>query len=185
MKRIILALAAAASCNVASAVEPGSYLTLSVGSATQKATAEAGSVSDDKTGAQIAAGLRLTNIFGVEAGYTTFGTASADAGFAEMSAKPRALHLAATGEFNLSPEFTVSGKVGVANTRTKVKVRVGSDADGSNESETTLMFGVGASYSFTPEVALVAEYHNFGKVAKAEGIDLKASMVSVGLRYSF
>lgn len=185
MKRIILAAAAVVACNAAFAVEPGSYVTASVGSAKQKATVEQGSVSDDDTGFQIAGGLRLDNNFGVEVGYTSFGTASVEAAGIEASAKPRSLHVAVTAESNITPEFSVTGKLGVAANRTKVETRMGRITDSANESQTSLVFGVGASYAFTPEVALVAEYHNFGKVAKEEGINLKASLISIGVRYSF
>ena len=47
------------------------------------------------------------------------------------------------------------------------------------------MFGVGAAYSVTSALAIVAEYENFGKVLDKNEADTKAQMVSVGLRYKF
>lgn len=47
---------------------------------------------------------------------------------------------------------------------------------------------IGASYAFAPNLAIVAEYTNFGKVAKND-VDtrdsLKVAQVSAGVRFSF
>ena len=49
------------------------------------------------------------------------------------------------------------------------------------------MFGIGAQYKFSDTMSLVAEYENYGKVAKYDEVDmsLKASLISVGLRVAF
>ena len=47
------------------------------------------------------------------------------------------------------------------------------------------MFGVGVSYAVTPNLAVIAEYQNFGKIIKGDGADLKAHLVSAGVRFSF
>jgi OOP family OmpA-OmpF porin len=47
------------------------------------------------------------------------------------------------------------------------------------------MIGVGMSYKVAPGVDVIAEYQDFGKIVKFDGADIKAHVVSVGVRYSF
>jgi OOP family OmpA-OmpF porin len=185
MKRTILAVIVAASCNAAIAADTGAYVSASVGAAEQKLSVEGMSFTDDDTGMQIAAGYRITPHFGVELGYTTFGTGSIGVDGTSASSKPRAVYGAAVGSFNITPQFAITGKLGVARDRTKLSVRFDGETESMTESESSLVVGVGASYAFTPNVALIAEYQNFGKIVKIEGDTIKASIVSVGVRYSF
>jgi OOP family OmpA-OmpF porin len=167
------------------AADTGAYVSASVGSAEQKLTVEGMSLTDDDTALQIAAGYRITPLFGIEAGYTSFGTASAGAEGVSLSSKPHAFYAAATGAFNITPQFAITAKLGVARNRTKIEARFDGESESATESETSAVFGIGASYAFTPNVSLIAEYQNFGKIVKVDGANLKASMVSVGVRYSF
>ena len=185
MKRIILAVIVAASCNAAIAADTGAYISASVGAAEQKLSVEGMSLTDDDTGVQIAAGYRITPNFGVEVGYTTFGTGSVGVDDANASSEPRAFHGAAVGSFNITPQFAITGKLGMARNRTKLSATFDGETESMTESESSVLVGVGASYAFTPNVALIAEYQNFGKIIKIEGVNIKASIVSVGVRYSF
>jgi OmpA-OmpF porin, OOP family len=185
MKRIILAVAAAVSCNAALAADTDTYVNASLGVAEQKVTAEGMSLSDDGIGAQIAAGYRFTPNVGIEWGFTTLGTASVSGNGGALSGKPRAFHVAATGSLNVSRAFAITGKLGVARTRTKVDVSIGRYSESARVSETSLLVGVGASFAVTPNVALIAEYQNFGKIANEENVNLKASMISAGVRFNF
>jgi len=184
MKRIIAATIAAISCNVALA-DPASYVSASVGSAEQKLSVDGLHVTDSDTAFQIAGGYRYTPNFGVEVGYTNFGTATIAAAGASVSAKPQSVHLAATGTWNLTPEFAFTGKLGIARTSTKINERDGTFSDSSTEKKTSLMYGIGVSYAFTPVLAAVAEYQDFGKIIDRDGGTLKAHVVSAGIRFSF
>lgn len=185
MKRIILAAIAAISCNAAFAIEPAAYVSASVGSAEQKLSVDGISLTDSDTAFQIAGGYRFTPNFGAEIGYTHFGTASASGNGASVSTKPQSVHVAATGAWNVTPEFAITGKLGAARTRTKGEASFGGMSDSGTEKRTSLMYGVGVSYAFTPKIALIAEYQDFGKIAKDDGVDLKAHVVSAGVRFSF
>jgi OOP family OmpA-OmpF porin len=185
MKRIILAVVATISCNLALAAEPGAYVSASIGQAEQKLSADGFDISKNDTAFQIAGGYRYTPNVGIELGYTNLGKAEVSAQGDSVSAKPQAVHLAVTGNYNLTPEFAFTGKLGLAHTRTKVAATSGSMSASETESENSLMVGVGMSYKVAPGVDVIAEYQDFGKIVKFDGGDVKAHVVSVGVRYSF
>jgi OOP family OmpA-OmpF porin len=185
MKRIILAAIATISCNLALAAEPGAYVSASVGSAEQKLAFDNFNLSESDTAFQIATGYRYTENVGVELGYTNLGKAELSAQGDSVSSKPQSVHLALTGSYNLTPEFALTGKLGAAHTRTKVVARSGSVTESETESENSLLFGIGLSYKVAPGVDVIAEYQDFGKIIKGDGADLKAHVVSVGVRYNF
>ena len=185
MKRIILAAVATIACNVALAAEPGAYVSASVGSAEQKLAFDGFDISKSDTAFQLTTGYRYTPNVGIELGYANLGKAEISADGDSVSAKPQVLHLAVTGNYNLTPEFAFTGKLGLAHTSTKVSAKSGSMSASETESENSLMVGVGMSYKVAPGVDVIAEYQDFGKIVKGDGADLKAHVVSVGVRYSF
>jgi len=184
MKRIIAAAIAAISCNVALA-DPASYVSASIGSAEQKLSDSGLTFSDSDTAFQIAAGYRYTPNFGAEVGYTHFGTGTISVSGASVSAKPQSVYLAATGAWNATPEFALTGKLGIARTSTKVESRDAGFFESETEKKTSLVYGVGVSYAITPMVAAIADYQNFGKIVDRDGGTLKAHVVSAGVRVSF
>lgn len=182
MKRIILAAIATFSCTAAFAIEPSAYVSIGVGSAEQKISVPGASLSDDDTGFNVATGYRFTPNFGFEAGYTSFGTAKASVLDISGAMKSHSLYAAATGTYAVTPQIAFSGKLGVARNRSKLS----SEGESVSEKDNSVMFGVGVSYAFTPNVALIAEYQNFGKLIKGDdGESIKANIVSAGLRFSF
>jgi OOP family OmpA-OmpF porin len=186
MKRIVFAFIAAISCSIALAAEPATYISASVGGAEQKYEIPGGSLTDNDTGLQIAGGYRITPNFGVEVGYASFGTATASAAGATVSAKPRSFYGAVTGSYNVTSQFAFTGKLGAAHNRTKLQARASGYSESLTETDTSFMYGVGVSYAYTPNIALIAEYQDFGKVAKSDADEsLKAHVISVGVRYSF
>lgn len=185
MKRIILAAVATISCNLALAADTGAYVSASIGSAEQKFSAGGFDVSKSDTAFQIAGGYRYTPNVGIELGYTNLGKAELSAQGDTVSSKPETIHLAVTGSYNLTPEFAFTGKLGAARNSTKVTATSGSMSDSETEKKTSLLVGVGMSYTVAPGVAVTAEYQDFGKIISRDGVDLKAHVVSVGVRYSF
>lgn len=86
--------------------------------------------------------------------------------------------------------FKLFGKIGYHKLKTDLKVTIdvaepgvgsvrGSGKDDTSEWVTS--FGVGASYAFTPQVELAAEFERYQDVADAYDVD----MASIGLRYNF
>lgn len=185
MKRIVLAAVATMACNIAFAAEPAAYVSASIGSAEQKLSADGMSVTESDTAFQLAGGYRFTPNVGIEIGYTHFGNAQISAMGLTASSKPQAIHAAVTGQWNMTPEFALTGKLGAAHTRTKLHGSGAGYSESETETHGSLMFGVGVSYAVTPNVAVIAEYQNFGKIIKGDDADLKAHVISGGVRFSF
>jgi len=76
-------------------------------------------------------------------------------------------------------------KVGAAFNRTKLEAVENGVSSSEKKNRTTALLGIGAAYNVTKEVAIVAEYEDFGKIAKVDGAHLKANLLSIGLRYKF
>lgn len=195
-KQVIATILGAALALPLIAQAEGYYVGANVGRAEQKISIDGfGSDKDTDTGFKLYGGRDLTKNFGVEVGYVNFGkvgdsiTDGADT--LSVSLKPYALYLAGTGTLPLSEQFSVFAKVGVSMNRTKVSASANipsegfSFSDSTTERNTAAMVGIGAAYKFTPNMALVAEYENFGKVLDEDGVNVKADLVSVGLRYKF
>lgn len=164
---------------------PVAYVSASVGSAKQKLSVDGSSITESDTAFQITGGYRFTPNVGVEVGYTNLGKAEVSGQGLTASSKPQSIHLAVTGAWNFTPEFAVTGKLGAAHTRTKLEGSGAGYSESETESRTSLVYGIGVSYAITPNVAVIAEYQDFGKIIKDNGADLKAHVVSAGVRYSF
>lgn len=136
------------------------------------------------TAAKIYAGYRLTDHFGVEAGYVRLGSMSETftvGGVAvEQSARARSLYLAGTGRLPVSKSVALTGKVGLSFGKVSGAnvLPAGAEITGSRRS---FMYGLGAEVQLSPSVALTADFDHFGKVSDK----VRANMVSAGVRYSF
>jgi OOP family OmpA-OmpF porin len=184
MKQAVIALVLVAASQAAVAADRY-YVEGSLGRAEQELNVEGFKLTDKNTGGKIAAGMKLAPNFAVEAGYAVFGTGEVRSGLLRATAKPRSLYLAGVGSVQLAPNVALEGKVGVVNTRTKAFVTDGVDSESQKERETSVLLGAGVSYAFSQQVSLLASYEHFGKVLKEDGGDLKADLLSVGVRFKF
>jgi OOP family OmpA-OmpF porin len=182
MKKIILAVLLASSVP---AMAQSAYVGGSVGRSEQKLTLDALSPVDAGTGAKVYGGYQMSKNFGVELGYADLGKATQSGGLV-ITTKPKTLFAAATGTLPISKEVSAFGKIGVARTKTKIAASFGGLTQNSTDKETSLMLGVGASYAINDQLLVLVEYENFGKISKVDnGDNLKADLVSVGLRFKF
>lgn len=97
-----------------------------------------------------------------------------------------ALQASVVGKLPISEVFNVYGRVGLASLDAEYESRE-YYADGNNpdpysdsESKTRALFGVGASFDITSQLALRAEYNQYAKWD-----DLKLSALTVGAVYKF
>jgi OOP family OmpA-OmpF porin len=190
MKKMILA--AVALCCATSAMAGDTYVGASVGRSKLSADLNGFAVSQSShdTAYKLFGGYQFTPNFGVEGGFADLGKLDVSTSVAGSpftgDAKARSLYVAATGTLPLTDKFSVSGKLGLAETRTTISAHWAGFGDASESRHRgSLLAGVGASYALNEKVSLVAEYENFGKVAKDDGDHLKAEMVSVGVRMKF
>ncbi len=188
MKQAILAAAIALSCGVAAAAPAAAspwYVGAGVGHAEQKFEADGYSDTLSKTAFNLNGGYKVNQNIAIELGYANFGKTSGGDSNVSASVEPSSVYVAAVGSYPLNPQFAVYGKLGAASNRTKLSARIGTDSFSDTQTETTLVAGIGASYTVAPNVDLTLEYMNFGKVLKGDGVSVKASQITIGARFSF
>lgn len=135
-------------------------------------------------GFKVFGGYQFNQTFGAEAGLAALGDHDVSvSGIDGGHIKPSALYLAATATMPLANRFSVFAKAGVSRNRNTFDLPGGMQSHKYNN--TAPLLGLGASYSITPALALVAEYENFGKVQDSGNTKVKAEMLSAGLRYKF
>lgn len=186
MKKQILAIAIGATLALPlMAQAEGFYVGGNVGSAKHKLSDSQESINENDTGYKVYGGIAINKYFGAELGYADFGsyTESDSSGSYEASAK--STYLAATGTYTITQQFSIFGKVGVAFNKAKYSVTGSGFSASASGDNTNLLLGIGAAYAFTPNMSVVAEYEDFGKVDKLDGAEYKVNMLSVGLRYKF
>lgn len=164
------------------------YVTGQVGRVEHKVGVEGVSLNDTDTGGLLAVGYRINQNVAVEAGYMYLGKFSKSEQGYSIYAKPTSFYGALVGTLAVTPAISVSAKLGVA----RHSVDVGFDdpwGDSGNQTihKTKAMFGIGAAYSVTPAVAVVAEYTHLGTLADDQETheSLKGSVLSAGVRFSF
>ncbi|HEY0491809.1 MAG TPA: outer membrane beta-barrel protein [Telluria sp.] len=183
MKHIIATLVAAAIAGPAMA--GNAYIGGSVGRTEHKMTVEGTSVTDDDTATKLFGGYQITPAVGVEAGYAFLGESKVSGNGATLGAEPKSMYLAVTGTLPLSPVVSAFVKLGAARTKTTFNSSYLGVAESYKNTDTSVIAGIGASYAISKQVALIAEYEHFGKIAKDDGASLKADLLSVGVRFNF
>jgi OOP family OmpA-OmpF porin len=185
-QQFIAALIGAAIAFPVAAQAEGYFVGGNVGRAEQKLAVDgAGSIKDTGTGFKLNGGYQFNANYGVEVAYVNLGKAEASGQGFYAKSEPQTLFVAATGTLPLNNEFSLFGKVGVAQSHVKVTARAFGVTESESENRTTAVFGIGAAYHLNKNVSFVAEYENFGKIANGDGGSLKADLLSVGVRYSF
>jgi OOP family OmpA-OmpF porin len=166
---------------------PGPYMGIGLGSSKlgPQENGPDGAHHDRVGTAKLYGGYRLTDTWGVEAGYVQLGrvhndTTASDGSAVHHNGDARSLYLAGTGRLALGSGFSLTGKAGVSLGRVSAK--------NSGDGEFTLggnkaapLLGVGAEYKVNRNVALTFDLDGYGKVSDK----VKASTATVGARYSF
>ena len=126
-------------------------------------------------------GVDLTDRYGIEIGYGFFGTWKVTdptpGSTNEYHLSSKLLYLAGKASMPLGESFALFGKVGVA--ANKFSSVVNSQPAG-NISFIWPMFGVGASYNFTRNVAAIVEFNHYGT-----GQGKTQRKAELGLKYAF
>lgn len=186
--KFIAALIGAAVAFPFAAQAEGIYAGANIGRSEQKLNAEGASFKDHDTGYKLYAGYQFNNTFGIEGGFTDLRKAEMSvAKVLSANAKTRNFYVAGTATLPLNEQFAVFAKAGFARNHVKATVtEVGFKSESESANRTSPLLGIGASYKFDKNVSLVAEFEHYGKVAKGDdGLNLKANLLSVGVRYAF
>jgi len=142
-----------------------------------------GSVDGSDTGFKIFGGYQFNQNFGVELAWVDLGKASYSGTFSGIpvtggSVKTSGLNLSAVGTLPLGSGFALFGKVGFLAWESKANDVTGGAPFSGKADGTDLSLGIGASYDFTKNFGIRAEWERFKAVGD---IDL----LSVGVVYKF
>ncbi|MES3020750.1 MAG: porin family protein [Pseudomonadota bacterium] len=178
---LLAAVALAATFPIAAQAVEGAYIGASVGRTEHKLRLGTISLKDADTGFKFVGGMKVDENIGLEAGLVALGEGQISGNGMFVKAKTNAAYIAGTVFYPASAKVDVSGKLGFTHNRVKAT----SSLVSGKESTNAVVFGLGVAYSLNKNVALVAEYENFGKLFSEQGLKLKADMFSAGVRYAF
>lgn len=135
------------------------------------------------TGGKAVFGYGLGNGFSLEGGYSHFGKFRASQGATGLSVKPEALHIGGAYTANLTPEWGLVGRLGVARVRTKLNAEVGALSGSDSESRTQPIAGLAVNYALSPSARI--ELGLDATRAQIQGERQNVRMVSLGARMAF
>ncbi len=195
MKKILFVAALAASTS-AFATDSGLYGAFDIGQGQLSSISQGGaSVSfANTTPFRLGVGYQLNKNFGVEGSYVDFGksdmTASAlGVGLNAGTMKASGFGIAAIGSLPVSDAVELFGKIGYNSIKVTTSPSAPFAALGALASSYTnnkASFGLGAKFNLSKELALRAQYEDFGSMkANATGASTKATMFSLGATYAF
>lgn len=135
---------------------------------------------DTDTAFKLSTGAMMNPNFGVELGYNHMGKTNRAGG----TTKAQGVDLAAIAKAPLGNSFDIFGKLGTTYGFTRTSSAVGSGVQGGKENGFGLLYGVGASYYFTPQVAAVLELESRDFRFAGTGRD-SVRATTVGLQYRY
>jgi opacity protein-like surface antigen len=135
-----------------------SYIDLGVGQSDYSLGNGLGIFDSDQghTSYSLRGGRYFSSNWGMELGYTDFGSVNRAGG----STKADGINLSLVGKMPISPVFNLLGKVGTTYSRTEVSSNPASGIVAGSENAFGLSYGLGAEYSFTPQISVVLQYES-------------------------
>ena len=162
---------------------PGaSYVGVNVGSSNYSLGNGFGPFTSDNkdTVYNIYTGTFFTPNFGFELGYTNFGKIERAGG----STKAQGINLSLVGRAPITQSFNIFGKLGTTYGRTEVSAFPGTGIASGKENGFGVSYGIGAEYSFNPQLSAVLQYDEHKLKFAGDGRD-RVNATTVGLRYRF
>lgn len=179
-----LALAASAQAQSSNVNSAGAYGLLSLGQAHLNANCDGVQACDRNAGGGKAMlGYSFGNGFALEGGYTSFGKFHASQGGVGLSAKPQAWSLAGAYTAELTPQWGLTGRLGVARVHTKLNAEAGPLSGSDSQSTTQPLVGLAVNYALTPSTRL--ELGMDASRAEYQGERANVRMISLGARMAF
>ena len=132
------------------------------------------------TAYNIYAGSFFNKNFGLELGYTDFGSVNRAGG----NTKADGINLSLVGKLPLGESFNLLGKLGTTYGRTEVSSRPGTGIPTGTERGWGVSYGIGAEYMFTPQWSAVLQYDEHD-LNFAGGSRERVNVTSIGARYRF
>jgi len=125
-------------------------------------------------------GTYFNNYWGMELGYTDYGSVNRAGG----STSADGLNLSLIGKYQLNPSFNLLGKVGTTYSRTEVSSNPISGITAGSENGFGLSYGVGVEYAFTPRMSTVLQYESQDMNFPGDRTD-RVGNTSLGLRFRY
>lgn len=135
---------------------------------------------DSDTAFTLSTGAMMNPNFGVELGYNHMGTINRAGG----TTRAQGIDLAGIAKAPLGAGFGIFGKLGTTYGWTRTSTGAGSGIYGGNEHGFGLLYGVGASYDFTPQLSAVLEFDSRDYHFAGTGRD-SVRATTVGLQYRY
>lgn len=132
------------------------------------------------------AGYALAPAWALEGGYRASGGATSfdlDPGY-RLKLHASAAYLAARGTWQLSDDWSLFGKAGVARSRIELSIDGKNAPPRESAGKTGLYLSVGAAYQIGKDVALQLEWEHAPTV-KYEGLDSTMNRLALGVRFGF
>lgn len=183
------AIGMSASLAQAQAIEPGQGyggLTISNSGQARGISRTGERVSDNgRLGYKLFGGWNLNEYVAVEGGYASYGkytlkNTGPGATGGDATIGVNMAYVAARGTWRVTDNFSVFGKVGIAHTR--------SDIDNLGRPDVKMtrpMFGIGAQYALTKNLALTLEVNKYGRKDTSPTTRFDVRKLELGLKYDF
>jgi OOP family OmpA-OmpF porin len=126
-------------------------------------------------------GYHFNPLLALEVGFTIFGESKITAGSYWATLNANSFQVSAVGTYPVSSEVDLIGKLGIAANHGKSESSVGSSVSASKSS---VLFGVGAQYHLSSQLALRAQYEDYGSFEDVSS-PMKATTFSLGMTYDF
>ena len=162
---------------------PGAgYVGLNIGSSNYSLGNGIGAFSSDDSDTvyNVYTGTYFTPNFGFEVGYTNFGKIARAGG----ETKAQGINLSLVGRAPITQSFNIFGKLGTTYGRTEVSAFPGTGIASGKENGFGVSYGIGAEYSFNPQLSAVLQYDEHKLKFAGNGSD-RVNATTVGLRYRF
>jgi opacity protein-like surface antigen len=176
------------SATVSPAMAEGFYAALDLGQATAKDACTG--LPPGTTGCKdtaplyrIAGGYQFAPMWGAEVSYAVYGKESAGTlGSFSLDWQFSGFQVSGIGTFPLGNDFSLIGKLGIAQT----KIELTSGGLSESATSTNLAYGIGAQYDFTKSVAVRAQYEDLGTVGDTNTTGTsKDTLLSAGVILKF
>lgn len=118
--------------------------------------------------------------FGLELGYTDFGSVNRAGG----RTKADGINISVIGKLPLNPAFNLLGKIGTTYSRTDVSSNPASGVVAGSENGFGLSYGIGVEYVFTPKWSATLQYES-QDMKFAGNRDDRVGATTLSARYQF
>lgn len=145
-----------------------------------------GITCDDKSTAWKAfGGYRFHQNFAAELAYTDLGNTKATSPTGSITASSNAFDLSLVGSLPVWQRLSAYARLGVYRANTELNVNTVSVRRTDSETNTGMLYGVGASYDFTKRFAVRAEWQKYNDVGGSSTGKDDITMIALGVLLRF